>query len=352
MATSVKALVVAAAIISSTLGVLSFDNSAHAALAPRLGIHLLGDNGATYSQANAINNKGDIAGFSSSFNFPNFGATIWRSPQQPSALDLTSDGQTSAANDINQAGVAVGYKYGTPSGWHAMKWANGAAQELQPLTNQFVGFNYADEINDSGQAVGSSSFDLSGEHAVMWNSDNTVVDLSPNAQTGSAYGINNNGVITGQVNGLVQLWIDGTSTTVLVTRPTDIPANASAFYSGESVNITNDVAGYAAWSNDTSSGYKAFLWSSGATTILNPADPSYSECIAYGVNDAKEVVGDCINREAGGLTKAFYWHNGIMRILEGTPNGGSSHARAINNKGVVAGWLEYDGSNLAACYWK
>ena len=77
----------------------------------------------------------------------------------------------------------------------------------------------------------------------------------------------------------------------------------------------------------SASKYHATLWAGGTTTDLTPAS---DYAVAYGVNDAGQVVGTIDN------WKGFVWHNGVRTDL-GDLGGGCSNAADINDLGHIVG---------------
>lgn len=66
--------------------------------------------------------------------------------------------------------------------------------------------------------------------------------------------------------------------------------------------------------------------------------PGYSGGIAFDINDAREIVGYCLDEV--GNTAPFLWRDGVMYDLNSlTPPGSATVEipRAINNKGQIAG---------------
>jgi probable HAF family extracellular repeat protein len=163
-------------------------------------INLGGLPGSTYSEASAINNRGEAVGASVFGNFAAEYATEWR---RGSAINLGGlPGYAySSAFAINDHGTAVGYSEvgGTA---YATEWRRGSIVNLGCLPGAKMGC-YAYAINDAGQVVGTTngytgyrSFD--GEQATEWN-DGTAINLGgPPGYTASvAFAINDHGQVVG-----------------------------------------------------------------------------------------------------------------------------------------------------------
>ena len=168
----------------------------------------LGTLGGTYSRATGINNTGQIVGYTTVI--PSLGATttqafLWNGPGN--LIDLgTLGGASSQAAAINDAGEVVGNSTTTagekaPS---AFLWINGQMTNLGTLGGIF---SYATGINDSGEIVGYSSTGpgLPGFTATdaFLESGGTMTDLNtllpPDSgwELTTAMAINNQGAIVG-----------------------------------------------------------------------------------------------------------------------------------------------------------
>ncbi len=155
------------------------------------------------SQANAINNNGQVVGSVSLTNniSTDSRAFIWDATNGMTEFsDLA--GKYSEAHDINYAGWVVGYSKDSPTEEsHAFITLSGAGT-LEVLDDLSVGgWSEAYGINDNNQVVGSSD-----DKAVMWQKVGgvwTVIDLNTFLPTGSlwtlvaASAINDNGSIVG-----------------------------------------------------------------------------------------------------------------------------------------------------------
>ncbi|MDQ1743088.1 MAG: hypothetical protein QOE23_1427 [Pseudonocardiales bacterium] len=303
-----------------------------------------------YSEAWTINSAGTVGGISD--NGGTLAGTIWPKLQQ--AMSVGPQGSNASwVYGINKAGLAVGARQTIDGTLAAYASYRGQNVDLPSLRSTPVYQNdYADEVNDSGQAVGYSIDDSGVPRAVTWV-NGSVVDLTPDAATNTAgaFGINNNGVITGNRNGSAVEWVGGTMTELNLPRPADVPADANLFSDGRSINDNGDVVGYVAWNTESEAGYRAFIWSSGMTTYLKPFDVGWSECIAYGVNIKREVVGGCSSRTQP-TTRPFIWSNGVMKDPGLLPGDTSGFAQAINDKSYVVGYSTGGGGGTRAVRWR
>ena len=141
----------------------------------------LGDLGGLGSYATAINNRGQIIGFS---NPPQsrtlYRAFVW---QKGDMMDLgTLGGDYSFAYDINNKGHIVG------TGEHAFLWRRGMMQDLGTLGGRSTAFG----INNRRQVVGTSLTPGGGgireEHAFLWR-NGRMTDLNAYAPPGWTFAV-------------------------------------------------------------------------------------------------------------------------------------------------------------------
>ncbi|HET8661504.1 MAG TPA: hypothetical protein VFM55_21220 [Micromonosporaceae bacterium] len=316
-------LAIAAATLVATL-------APPAVAAPRLRVIDLGAlTSACCSQANAINDRGDVVG-GSSLSPHSHHAVLWRNGRMTD-LGTLSDGRFSTATDINNHGDIVGVSDVGAASTHAVLWRGGQAIDLGTLGGSY---SHATAVNDAGEVVGYStvsqwSNDL---HAFLWRRGvMTDLGLLDNGSAGAA-DINNRGQVVGyssvdEMSSVPVRWERGA-----VQSLTNLRGQASA------INDRGDVVGY----YDGSAG--SFLWSGGR--IINLGRPAGASVMqAVGVNNRGEVVGYTD-------TSAFLWRRAGMTSLPSLA-GGASGAMDVNNRGQVVGFSATDRqwSNSHAVLW-
>jgi probable HAF family extracellular repeat protein len=159
----------------------------------------LGDlaGGSYNSEARAINDAGMVAGMGT----PAAGgkrAFLWTAGGGMVELPDLPGGNWSQPNAINEAGWVAGYSLTTPSGsgfYHAALWRDGQVVDLG--AGNFHSF--ANDVNNLGQVVGTDN-----NRPVLWTSDlqrhdlaSLVDNLPPAFFLSNAMGINDAGQITG-----------------------------------------------------------------------------------------------------------------------------------------------------------
>jgi probable HAF family extracellular repeat protein len=216
----------------------------HMSALPTLG----GNNG----QASAINNRGQIAGFSENTTVdsgcpPNritLGVLLEKGEAQP--LPPVGSDPDAVAYGINDQGQAVGYSGTCTAALHAVLWENGTAFPFPDLGTE--GNSLAWGINDQGQIVGEV--------------------LSPDATTVNA-----------------ALWQNGAITN-LGTLPGDFGALASG------INSKGQVVG-STWDSNFNWSH-AFIWQDGVMSDLNtlfPASSNLYPTMAKKINEPGQISG-------------------------------------------------------------
>lgn len=165
----------------------------HAALWSADGrIQDLGTLGGSSSAANAINNSGNVTGYSQTSGGSTLYAFLWTPANGMRRIGT----QTSDGIGIGQSSV-VGYNNG-----HASMWTAGTMfQDLGTLGGDT---SSANGISSTGKVVGSSEITRGGGdvHAFVWDTATGMSDLGTltGGNYSDAFAINSQGVIAGQSN--------------------------------------------------------------------------------------------------------------------------------------------------------
>ena len=276
-----------------------------------------------FSIANGINDTGDIVGSSPVNGAPH---AFLVSTGNMKDLGTLPGGSSSIAYAINNQGQIVGYSSTPNSGQKAFLLSNGTMTDIGALNDfgvQGGGISTAFAINNKGQIAGSSyNFDHSqngfSTHAFLFD-NGAMRDLGGINAIGR--GINENGTVVG--GSTVQ---DGTSHAVRFdglgsysdlgnlmcavqdpVGPIFCP-NAHGNSAAYSINSFNQIVGY----SDTQTQFleHAFVVINGTMRDLNwyiPGNSGWVLQTATGINDAGQIVGNGT-------------HNGIRAGYLLTPN--------------------------------
>jgi probable HAF family extracellular repeat protein len=332
-------------------------------------VEAIGDLGGTFSSANGINARGEVAGtadiaadiyhvFRTNANLvmtdltpsvpddanglaintagqvvgdrvtgPSHGVLI-RVEADGTLRDFTTaDGPDTYGQSINASGQMAGWQY--PGGGSAEAYRTTAAGVLTRLGRLSGGtYSIGNAINDSGQVAGTAD-DANGDRAFRTTATgnlSTATVLGP-VNTG-AYAMNNAGVVTGETynsaDGLFHLF-RASSSSVWQDLGT-IPGLRAR---GEAINGRNEIVG-SVYSHDDTTGEDedrgAILYTDAGgitdlNTLIDPT-PGWFLAAAYGINDAGQIVG--IGRV-----------NGVVRGFRLTPTGAPFPYGDANRDGAV-----------------
>ncbi len=229
----------------------------------------------------------------------------------------------SGANAINDSGQVVGWSYtsGGVSHQSAVIWNSTSPKALLPEPG--ASSSAADGINDSGQIVGSS-----GGQAVQWSGLVPTLLGNGDYSSSGALAINTAGDAVGFVNGtdLIQSAVEWTSTGSFgfgTLGPVTDSANA--------VNNSGQAVGYSV--NGDTGHFDAVIWNGTTPTALGSLGGNYS--VANGLNDSGQAVGLSL---VSGVGDAVEWSGFSPSIL--TLGGTGGDAFGINDSGQVVGWAD------------
>jgi probable HAF family extracellular repeat protein len=295
----------------------------------------LGD-GYTISEALAVNDRGQVVGYSMLAGLGPEHAFLWEHGRM---RDLgTLGGLTSSATDINNHGQVAGVSLTAAGETHAFLWAGGRMRDLGTLGGTT---SVAQGINDHGRVVGTSATASGESHAFAW-ADGRMRDLGL-AAFATANDLNDRG----QVTGGVPLGETFHAYRLRGGHLTDLDAADVPYSEGVAINEAGQVAGNSAPAPAQFN--HAFLWSRGRRIDLGTLGGEFSS--AAGINDHGAVVGQANTTE--GSMRGFVWRHGVMTALGVLADGeNGSRANDINNHGWVVGASDAAGGEFHAVIWR
>jgi probable HAF family extracellular repeat protein len=268
--------------------------------------------------ATDINDQGLIAGYTFSDASSNdLGAFVWTESGGFQFLGLLSGG-FSVANAINDRGEVVGFSGHDFGDFGAFIWSQAAG--IRPLGALPDGTSIlrAEAINNNGVVVVNPEAE---QHNVffLWTAESGFRDigLPPGADFAGGTGINDHTEVVG-VSGQ---FLEFGSTAFLWTEEAgflDLGTLPGFPYGGATdINQSGQVVGTA--STATGESRRGFVWTAAAGMQDLGTLPGGHASSASAINDVGQVVGMSTNGEAGGIRHAVLWTLGTApdATLEG-----------------------------------
>ena len=234
---------------------------------------------------------------------------------------------TSRAYAVNESGDVAGYTLVASGESHAFRWSGGTMTDLGTLPPSSWSIAY--DLDEAGSVVGEAG----NFSAFQWQVGPGMSGLAGTGWASRAYGINDRGTIVGEGEDAF-----GTSRAFVWRAGAVSFLGAAGHTAGaQAVNRLDDVVG---WQAAQGGFQRATLWNAAgvATDLNSPGTMS----VAYGLNEAGQVVGAGNFPGSGVLRQAFLWQNGVMTSLGALPGTAypMSEAFAINSLGEVVGWAD------------
>ncbi|PSB03556.1 HAF repeat-containing PEP-CTERM protein [Merismopedia glauca] len=297
----------------------------------------LGDLGTGYSDAYKINESGQIVG--SSYDIIGDRGDrgfLW---QNGTMTDLrTLGGQESNPTDINESGQIVGSSRTADGNYHAFLWENGTITDLNTLSDD-INFSYPSGINNAGQiTVNTYESGYQRRRSFLWQNGTRTYLSSLGDNSTQISDINESGQIIGGSN------VNGSNRAFLWQNGESIYLGSVGGDSG--VSDIND-AGQIIGTSRTTDRQTVFLWQNGTMIDLLALRGIYGE--AKQINEAGQVLGNYGIEMLD--SKPFLWEKGKAVDLQNLidPNSGWDYLSAtkINNKGQIIGSGYFNGESRA-----
>ena len=282
--------------------------------------------GGGYSEARAINEKGQIVGFAITANGNNH-AFLYDGSIMIDLGTLTGD-KTSYAYDVNDGSKVVGTSFAATGTYRGFLYNGSAMIDLGSLGG---GTSDANGVNNLGQIVGSADY---RERARRMLSSKAVRQCptwaaSPVPHTAWQPVFNDNGQIVG-TSGVMFRYLhafsySGSTMTDLGTLP------GGKFCAATDISSNGLIAGY----SDTAGGAKhAFVYNGSTMTDLGTLNGGDSS--PWGINSSGQVVG-----WSSGGERPFLYDGSTMLDLNSLLDSSSTgwtiqRASDINDKGQIA----------------
>ncbi len=194
--------------------------------------------GAHQDFALAINNRDEAVGFYTNDSNNAGTACILSYGFAQESLGMLPGDSVSFARSINDNGMVVGESSG-PTGVRSFSWTRGGGMVEIPIGEQF---NYAKDVNLSGQVIGNSTTNgIAGNRDWLFSATDGIRYLGTMGSDDATYvnSINDAGVIVGYSSGLNNHAVSWTLSGGFVDLNTQLDAGSLGWSIEDALNINN-----------------------------------------------------------------------------------------------------------------
>ena len=238
-----------------------------------------------FSVAQGINSFGEVVGYSLHSGAIEQRGVLWTRGTMHS-LGTLPGGTTSQANAINDLGQLTGYANGTKTGAavHAVLWGrNGVIQDIGALSG---GYSQGDAINIQGEVIGYSITQDAKSHPIYWNKSaglRALPYLSATDTRGWGLAINNLGQIAGGSDNNAVLWENDKAHTAV-----NLGILSGGWSTAYGINDQGVVVG--------ASGSAAFIWTQAQGIVdlntLIDSNSGWTLGMATAINNPGQITGE------------------------------------------------------------
>ncbi len=308
------------------------------------------------TRANDINNLGQVVGINYTDSSEN--AVIWDASGVGSYLGSIDGYDRSYGYALNNLGQVVGYsEVGATGSRAATLWDNGRITDLGREGNN-VGYSVARDINDQGTIVGAANTGGIFANGFVFDASGFQV-AGTQYMGGSNLGINNNNIMVGHS------FFFGDPDTASIAAPDDrggyqtqdLGPSGFNFSLATAINDQGMSVGHTSWS--LTDGWQAAIFShsldepTGFPTLLGTLD-GLNTSEANDVNNNGMVVGYSWDGTHSGLeSRAWAWNEGVMYDLNELLTDDSEfalliEATGVNDFGDIVGYGLLDDGSVSA----